>query len=73
MEILNADFEEDVYQCFYEFYHRGSNKVDMLRSKVQDRLKTGIKENILSWPRIIPYILCCSHMGISLLKKKVHY
>jgi superfamily II DNA or RNA helicase len=25
--------EEDVYQSFYEFYHKGSNKVDMLRDK----------------------------------------
>lgn len=25
--------EEDVYRSFYEFYHKGSNKVDMLRDK----------------------------------------
>ena len=25
--------EEDIYKSFYEFYHRGSNKVDMLRHK----------------------------------------
>ncbi|OOM14497.1 DEAD/DEAH box helicase family protein [Clostridium saccharobutylicum] len=25
--------EEDVYKSFYEFYHKGSNKVDMLRHK----------------------------------------
>ncbi len=25
--------EEDVYQSFYEFYHKGSNRVDMLRDK----------------------------------------
>lgn len=25
--------EEEVYQSFYEFYHKGSNKVDMLRHK----------------------------------------
>ncbi|MGL4108433.1 DEAD/DEAH box helicase family protein [Clostridium sp. LP20] len=25
--------EEDVYQSFYKFYHKGSNKVDMLRHK----------------------------------------
>lgn len=23
--------EEDIYRCFYEFYHKGSNKVDMLK------------------------------------------
>lgn len=25
--------EEDVYRSFYEFYHKGSNKVDMIRDK----------------------------------------
>ena len=25
--------EEDVYRSFYEFYRKGSNKVDMLRDK----------------------------------------
>ena len=25
--------EEDVYKSFYEFYHQGSNKVDMLKDK----------------------------------------
>lgn len=25
--------EEDIYQSFFDFYHKGSNKVDMLRDK----------------------------------------
>ena len=37
--------EDDVYNSFYEFYHKGSNKVDMLRHKsTADFEKWGKKE-----------------------------
>lgn len=37
--------EDDVYNSFYEFYYKGSNKVDMLRHKsTADFEKWGKKE-----------------------------
>lgn len=39
--------EDDVYNSFYEFYHEGSNKVDMLRHKsTADIEKWGKKEYV---------------------------
>lgn len=39
--------EDDVYKSFYEFYHKGSNKVDMLRHKsTADFEKLGKKEYV---------------------------
>ena len=39
--------EDDVYNSFYEFYHKGSNKVDMLRYKsTADFEKWGKKKYI---------------------------
>lgn len=39
--------EDDVYNSFYEFYHKGSNKVDMLRHKsTADFEKWGKKEYV---------------------------
>ena len=34
--------EDDIYNSFYEFYHKGSNKVDMLRHKLMNLLICGI-------------------------------
>lgn len=39
--------EENVYNSFYEFYHKGSNKVDVLRHKsTADFEKWGKKEYV---------------------------
>lgn len=39
--------EEDLYRCFYEFYHKGTNKVDMLRHKAtKDFENWGQKEYV---------------------------
>ena len=40
--------EDDIYKSFYEFYSKGSNKVDMLRTRVPNPLKTGERIDILS-------------------------
>lgn len=35
--------EEDVYNSFYEFYHKGSNKVEILRDKSTDNFESWDK------------------------------
>ena len=37
--------EEDIYQSFYEFYHKGSNKVDMLRHSNTSGFENWIKKD----------------------------
>ena len=39
--------EEDVYKSFYEFYHKGSNKVDMLRHKATSDFESWDKKKYI--------------------------
>lgn len=39
--------EEDIYRSFYEFYHKGSNKVDMLKDKGTKDFETWDKKQYI--------------------------
>ncbi|HHU73640.1 MAG TPA: DEAD/DEAH box helicase family protein [Clostridiales bacterium] len=63
-------FEEDVYQCFYEFYHRGSNKVDMLRSKSTRSFENWDKRKYIKLAKDNPIHFMLQSHGDFFVKKE---
>ena len=40
--------EDDIYKSFYNFYRKGSNKVDMLKDKGTREFETWDKKSMLA-------------------------
>ncbi|WP_294378657.1 DEAD/DEAH box helicase family protein [uncultured Clostridium sp.] len=50
---MNLD-EEDIYNSFYEFYHKGTNKVDMLRDKGTSKFENWDKSDYVKLAKTNP-------------------
>ncbi len=64
--------EEDVYQSFYEFYHRGSNKVDMLRDKSTKSFESWNKQKYIKLAKDNPIRFMLETHGDFFIKSDGH-
>lgn len=61
--------EEEVYQSFYEFYHKGSNKVDMLRDKSTKTFENWNKQKYIKLAKDNPIHFMLQTHGDFFVKK----